>query len=388
MNPLASPLSTMKACSDDIRFMKMALACAAKGVGQTRPNPPVGAVVVDKDGNFLGKGYHHKAGGPHAEVNAITACGDTDLSGATLYVTLEPCSTTGRTPPCCDLIIRRHLKRVVIGCADPNPKHAGRGIDILRNAGVQVDFPLCQKLCEELIAPFASRMTRGRPHLTLKLAATLDGRIADRTGSSKWITGPAARTIVQRMRKTADAILVGSETALLDDPQLRCRLRGAAANAFRVVIDSRGRLPSGLRLLSDPYASQTIVATTPRGALALQKVLPKASSVRLWTFSPNAEGHVPLLPLLERLSEETDVMEVLCEGGGKLAGALMKEGLVDRLALFYAPLILGDNKARPVFDAIGALLPDALRLELESIRKIGPDFLTIFTRIKTKSVVQ
>lgn len=374
--------------SNDTRFMKAALACAAKGVGQTRPNPPVGAVVVGPDGTILGKGYHHKAGGPHAEVNAIAACGDADLSSATIYVTLEPCSTTGRTPPCCDLIIRRRLRRVVIGCTDPNPRHAGRGVDILRAAGIEVETAVCEDSCRDLIAPFACRMIRGLPHVTLKMASTLDGRIADRTGSSKWITGPAARAIVQRMRKAADAILVGTATASADDPQLRCRLRGAAGGAYRVVLDRQGDLSPRLRLFSDPYVSQTVVATTPVGAMRLSERLPKGTPVRIWAFGTDEKGHLPLRPLLQRLAAELDVMEVLCEGGGKLAGSLIREDLVDRLALFYAPLILGDNEARPVFDAIGALLSEAKRLEPESLRHVGPDILATFLRAKTETMVQ
>lgn len=355
-------------------FMRMAIREARKGVGMTRPNPPVGAVVVGADGTVLGRGYHHKAGGPHAEVNAVRDCGAADLSSATIYVTLEPCSTTGRTPPCTDLLVGRKLRRVVIGCTDPNPKHAGRGVGILRAAGMEVDAGVCEDECRELIAPFASTMLRHRPHLTLKLAMTLDGKIADRDGKSKWITGADSRGFVQRLRADADAILVGSGTVLADDPQLICRLRGRKAGAWRVVVDSRGRLPATARILTDEYAAQTLVATTEAGAAALAAKFPKDSAHSTWKLPSASDGHVDLAALFERLTSELGVMEVLCEGGGELAGALLRAGLVDRLVLFYAPVVLGDQSARPGFAGLDLPL-SAGRLSPASrkIRTFGDD---------------
>ncbi len=358
----------------DSLFMRMALREARKGVGMTRPNPPVGAVVVGADGTLLGRGYHHKAGGPHAEVNAVADCGAADLSSATVYVTLEPCSTTGRTPPCTDLLIRKKVRRVVIGCTDPNPRHAGRGVGILRAAGIAVDVGVCEADCRDLIAPFASTMLRRRPHLTLKLAMTLDGKIADRDGKSKWITGAASRGFVQRLRAEADAIVVGSGTVVADDPQLICRLRGRTPGAWRVAVDSRGRLPAGARILSDEFAAQTIVATTDAGAAALTARLPKEARHATWRLPLGDDGHADLGILLERLTSELGVMEVLCEGGGELAGALLRAGLVDRLVLFYAPVILGDASARPGFAGLDLPL-SAGRLKTVSrrIRTFGDD---------------
>ena len=355
-------------------FMRMAIREARKGVGMTRPNPPVGAVVVDADGTVLGRGYHHKAGGPHAEVNAVRDCGAADLSSATIYVTLEPCSTTGRTPPCTDLLIGKRLRRVVIGCTDPNPKHAGRGVGILRTAGIEVCVGVCEEDCRELIAPFASTMLRHRPHLTLKLAMTLDGKIADRNGKSKWITGPASRSFVQRLRAEADAILVGSGTVLADNPQLICRLRGRKAGAWRVVVDSRGRLPATTRILTDDYAAQTIVATTEAGAAALAAKLPKEAPNLTWKLPSASDGHVSLEALFGRLTAELGVMEVLCEGGGELAGSFLRAGLVDRLVLFYAPVVLGDRSARPGFAGLNLPL-SAGRLSIASrkVRFFGDD---------------
>ena len=368
----------MENLGKDRIFMRMAIREGRKGVGMTRPNPPVGAVVVDADGTVLGRGYHHKAGGPHAEVNAVRDCGAADLSSATIYVTPEPCSTTGRTPPCTNLLIGRKLHRVVIGCTDPNPKHAGRGVGILRAAGMEVDVGVCEDECRELIAPFASTMLRHRPHLTLKLAMTLDGKIADRDGKSKWITGSASRGFVQRLRAGADAILVGSGTVLADDPQLVCRLRGRKAGAWRVVVDSRGRLPATARILTDEYAAQTLVATTEAGAVALADRLPKDAPHSTWKLPSASDGHVDPKALIERLTAELGVMEVLCEGGGELAGSLLRAGLVDRLVLFYAPVVLGDRFARPGFAGLDLPL-SAGRLSPASrkVRSFGDDVAII-----------
>ncbi len=362
---------------DDIFFMRQAIRSARRGIGFTRPNPPVGAVVVGADGTILGYGHHNKAGGPHAEVNAVGECGEgADLASATIYVTLEPCSTTGRTPPCTDLLVAKKFRRVVVGCTDPNPKHAGRGVDILRAAGIQVDVGVCEEDCRELIVPFASAMIRKRPHATLKLALTLDGRIADRTGASKWISGAAARSHVQRLRRNADAILVGSGTVLADDPRLICHARGVVPNAWRVVVDSRGRLPASVCILADDYAGQTIVATTSAGAANLACRLPSGMRAEIWTMPVGPDGRVDLHVLLERLTAELGVMELLCEGGGELAGALLKAGLVDRLVLFYAPVILGDAAARPGFADVGALLPDGrLDIAASRFRSFGDDIV-------------
>ena len=359
-----------------VRMMRLAIAEARKGVGLTRPNPPVGAVVADADGRIIGRGYHHGAGLPHAEVNAIADCGDVDLSGATVAVTLEPCSTHGRTPPCTDLLISRGVRRVVIGAIDPNPKHAGRGIGLLKDAGIEVVTGVGERECKELIAPFASAMTRHRPHVTLKLAMTLDGRIADRNGTSKWITSAASRSFVQRLRKGADAIMVGSGTAIADNPSLLCKARGRAGRAWRVVADASGRIPASLALVTDQFADRTIIATTDDGAKRLSRTLPEGPSV--WTIGRADDGRIDLERLLERLTEEHDVMELLCEGGGKLAGSLLKGGFVDRLVLFYAPAIMGDDRASPAFSGVDNLLADSrLAVAARTIRTFGPDFAVV-----------
>lgn len=356
----------------EARFMRQALRLAARGEGHTRPNPPVGAVVV-REGRIIGRGYHRRAGLPHAEIEALDACSE-PAAGATLYVTLEPCSTAGRTPPCTERIVQEGLARVCIGCIDPNPRHAGRGIARLRRAGIAVETGLCETACRELIEPFARHILGRRPRVTLKLALTLDGRLADRERRSKWITGAPARAWVQQLRRRADAILVGAGTVLADDPELRCRLPGAGA-AWRVVVDGAGRLPADRRLFTDAYAAQTLVATTPAGAARLRKRLPPGSPVTLWTFRPDRNGRFSLALLLRRLAREMDVMHVLCEGGAQLAGALAKANLVDDYRLVYAPMILGDAAAPGAVEGTGWLLPAARRGRLTEIRRLGADLL-------------
>ena len=356
----------------DTRFMRQALRLAARGEGFTRPNPPVGAVVV-RDGRVIGRGYHRAAGLPHAEVEALNACRES-ARGATLYVTLEPCSTTGRTPPCTGRIVQEGLARVCIGCLDPNPRHAGRGITRLREAGIAVETGICETACRELIEPFTRHILDQRPMVTLKLALTLDGRLADRERRSKWITGETARAWVQRLRRRTDAIMVGAGTVLADDPELRCRLPGAGA-AWRVVVDGTGRLPAGRRLFTDAYAARTIVATTPEGAERLRQRLPAHSPVTLWSFNPDQTGGIPLDELLRHLAREKDVMHVLCEGGAQLAGALVKAHLVDECHLVYAPLMLGDADALGAFEGIGWLLPEARRGRISAVRRLGADLL-------------
>lgn len=361
----------------DIQFMREAVACARNGIGRTRPNPPVGAVVVSPDGRILGRGFHRKAGTPHAEVNAVADCGGANLSGATLYVTLEPCSTTGRTPPCTELITRSRIARVVVGCVDPNPKHAGRGVDILRDAGIKVDCGICEKECLSLIEPFASAMLRGRPWVTLKLAMSVDGRIADYTGASKWITGPESRDFVQQLRGEADGVIVGAGTVCADNPGLICRIPGSPSDAWRIVVDSSGRTPPDSRVFSDSDACRTVIATTSAGAERLGKYRSSGPSPVIWTLPEDSAGRTSLPEMLRRLTSELSIMHLLCEGGGELAASLMREGLADRLIAFHAPLILGSS-GLPSFALPEERIGDARRFRLEYTKVFGNDVMASY----------
>lgn len=333
--------------AQDEAFLRRAAELAARYVGRTAPNPPVGAVAV-RDGRILGEGAHQKAGEGHAEVNATAACAE-DPRGATLYVTLEPCSTTGRTPPCCDLIRRVGYARVVIGCLDPNPRHAGRGPTALREAGIAVDIAEgeTEALCRRLIEPFAKRIVTGLPWVRLKLAMTLDGAIADRTGGSRWITGAATRERVQAWRLRADAVMVGAGTVRADHPSLQPHLPEAPAKR-RILVD-RGR----------PIAAEDRDAMT-------------------WVATEDLGYDGSDLKGMLREVASRGVNEVLCEGGGRLAASLLEAGLVDELALFYAPKVLGDREARGGFAGGARMLGDAWHFALTGIETLGEDVLLTY----------
>lgn len=356
--------------AQDRRWMRRALALARLSEGETRPNPPVGAVVV-RDGRVLGKGRHRFAGGPHAEVEALDACGG-KAAGAALYVTLEPCCTHGRTPPCTDRILRERITRVVVGCHDENGCHCGKGLEILRAKGVEVVYGVCEREARELVTPFFRHVTTGLPFVTLKLALTMDGRIADRTSASQWITGEAARAEVQRMRRRADAVMVGAGTVAADDPSLLCRT-GGGGKLLRVVVDGRGLTPPAARVLTDAAAARTIVATV-RGADAGRAGAWAAHGARVWTFAPDKAAHVPLKRLLRRLGDE-GCLHVLCEGGGRLAGALHDAGLVDEYCFFYAPAVLGDGRGVSAVAGEGSLMSAMARMRCVELRRFGDDVM-------------
>ncbi len=319
--------------------MLRAIELARRGEGLTRPNPPVGAVLV-LDGQVVAEGWHERAGGPHAEVNCLESAGG-DLRRSTLHVTLEPCSTRGRTPPCTDLILRKGVGRVVVSVKDLNPRHAGRGLQILRDAGVEVVCGVCADAGRELIAPFEKFITTGMPYVTLKLASTLDGRIADRNGGSKWITGAEARERVQAMRRRADAIMVGAGTVRADDPSLLPR-PAEGRTPWRVVVGKN--IPSEARVLTDAAANRTLVC----------------------------EGS--LKTILKDLAGKHDVMHVLCEGGGRLAAEMLEERLVDAVAFFVAPRLMGAD-GLPNFARTGGLIGDAMNLKFLSMESLGNDIL-------------
>ena len=348
----------------DLKWMRQALALARRGEGLTRPNPPVGAVLV-KNGREIGQGWHRKAGGPHAEIYALRQAGKS-ARGATLYVTLEPCSTFGRTPPCTDAILRAGLGRIVVGTTDPNPQHAGRGLRLLRKAGLRVDVGACAGDAAALIAPFACRMLRRRPFITLKLGLSLDGRIADSTHSSRWITGPEAREMVQAMRRASDAIMVGAGTVRHDNPSLWPRPDGKR-NPWRIIVVRQGPLPLSAQVFTDEHVAQTIVAA-PRGwQPALARKIRQTGATVLELPSRR------FLPALAKELGKLGILRVLCEGGGILAGELIQAGLVDEMCVFLAPMLIGG----PV-GAMGTTewrLAQAPRFWPREFRPIGNDLL-------------
>ncbi len=359
----------------DRHWMKMALAEARRAEGRTRPNPPVGAVLV-RDGRLLAGGFHHAAGQPHAEVEALRAASE-PVCGATLYVTLEPCSTQGRTPPCTTAILAAGLRRVVVGALDPNPLHGGRGIALLREAGVEVSTGVLKREATDLIAPFTSWILLKRPWVALKMAQSLDGAIADAAGRSQWISAPPARAQVQEFRRRADAVLVGVGTVLADNPSLLCRHPDAAPTLFRLVVDSRGRAPLTARILNDGQAARTVMATTAACPPEIRDAW-QAAGARVWSLPADAQGRVDLDHLLERAGGE-GWLRLLCEGGATLAGALVQAGLVDELHLLIAPIVLGARSAS-TFGALPFALDAAPRFRLRSQRRLGPDLWVTATR--------
>lgn len=353
--------------------MRRALALARRGEGRTRPNPPVGAVVV-RAGRLLAKGFHACAGKPHAEAMALQMAGRS-AKGATLYVTLEPCCTQGRTPPCADAILRAGISRVVVAAIDRNPKHAGQGLAFLKAHGVKVDVGICENEAQAMLRPFFTWIGKGRPLVTLKLGMTMDGRISDAAGNSQWITSLPARRYVQALRRQADAVLVGVGTALADDPSLLPR-PALGRRPFRIIVDSKGRLPAKARVLTDGFQDRTILATT-RNCSSSIRAKWKSAGARVLVL-PAVRARVSLGALMERLGEE-GLLHVLCEGGGELAAGLVKENLVDDFFFFMAPKLLGAH-AIPAIGGAGWKLDYAPELQFRSVRKIGPDLLIYATR--------
>ncbi len=341
----------------DARFMVLALRLAERGLGQTWPNPAVGCVIV-KDGNIVGRGWTRPAGGAHAEVEALRRAGDRAL-GASAYVTLEPCAHYGRTPPCTMALIHAGVRRVVAATLCPDPRVDGRGVEQLRQAGIEVEIGLCQDQAEALNAGFFRRIQANRPLVTLKLATSLDGRIATRTGASQWITGEDARARAHRLRATHDAIMIGSGTALADDPSLTCRLPGLADRSpVRIVLDGRLRLPPQSRLATSAQIVPTWLFTRRNAASEPVAVL-HASGVEVIEVDADSSGQLDLAEVLAVLAAR-GITRLLVEGGATLAAALLRRRLVDRLVWFHAPLVIGGDGIAAVAPLGAEALTDAV----------------------------
>ena len=346
----------------DSAWMTSALAEAARGRGMVEPNPMVGAVVV-RDGELVSVGHHERFGGPHAEVNALARAGDR-ARGATLYVTLEPCCHHGKTPPCVDAILQAGVARVVAAHRDPFPRVAGGGIAQLRSSGVAVTVEVEGDAARRLNAPYLKRVLLGMPFVTAKWAMTLDGRTATRSGDSRWISNPESRALVHEVRSQMDAILIGTGTALADDPELTVRPPGSRTPA-RVVLDSQGRLPVASKLVQTARAVPVWVATTtdaPADRLAALESL----GCEILRFEP-ASGRVPVVPLLGELRRR-GVTNLLVEGGGSVLGSFLDAGQVDAVDVFVAPKIVGGAAGLSPAGGVGvALMAEAGSIDAPTI---------------------
>lgn len=353
--------------------MAHALRLAARGLGTTWPNPSVGCVIV-RNGLVLGRGTTQPGGRPHAERVALAQAGD--ARGATAYVTLEPCAHHGKTPPCAEALVAAGVARTVTALTDPDPRTAGRGHATLRAAGIEVTEGILSAEARRLTSGFLKRVTRGLPHVTLKLAATLDGRIATATGESRWITGPQARAHVHMLRMTHDAVLVGSGTARADDPELAVRGLGTARQPLRIVIDSRLSHSPGSRLGRTAREMPVWLLHTAAAPSGARKAW-EAAGARL-IECPETAGHVDL-PTAFRLLAEEGLTRILCEGGGSLAARLAANRLADDLALYSAGCLIGAD-GTPALGPLGlAALKDAPRLTLTETRTLGPDSFTLWS---------
>jgi diaminohydroxyphosphoribosylaminopyrimidine deaminase / 5-amino-6-(5-phosphoribosylamino)uracil reductase len=354
--------------SDDERWMDRALAEGARG--HTAPNPHVGAVIV-KDGVLVSVGHHERAGEAHAEIDALRAAGE-HARGATLYCTLEPCNHHGRTPPCTDAIIAAGIRRVVIGAGDPKKHVPTSGAARLAAAGIEVTLGVREREARALIADFTMLVTARRPLVELKAAITLDGRIATRTGSSKWITGEAARTEAHRLRDRADAVMVGVSTVLADDPQLDVR-HVVGRDPIRVILDTHLRTPAHARVIAHASKAPTWIAHGPSASIERRAALARAD-VELIESATSEDGRIALAPLLAELGRR-DVMRLLVEGGGAVHGALLAAGLADRMVVFVAPVVLGDRAGRPLAEVASPPedIAHAWRLDEVETERLGDD---------------
>ena len=353
----------------DKEYMQEALRIAANAKGRTSPNPLVGAVIV-KDGKIIAEGWHRQAGTPHAEIYALKMAGEL-AKGAILYVTLEPCSHFGRTPPCANAIVEAGIKKVVATMSDPNPKVAGRGFQILRDAGIEVEIGVCEEEARKLNEVFIKWVTTNKPFVTLKTAMSLDGKIATSTGQSKWITSEASRQRVHELRDIHDAIMVGIETVLKDNPMLTTRIPGGK-NPIRIIVDSNARTPLVSNVVTNHHQAKTIIAVTENAPAERVNAL-ENSGIEI-IFAGNGE-RVDLNILMNELAKR-EVTSVLLEGGGTLNFALLEAGLIDKVYAFIAPKIIGGRSALTSVEGNGfENLRDAINLKNITTEQIDSDIL-------------
>lgn len=355
---------------NDKEYMDLAIKLARAAEGQTSPNPQVGAVVV-KDGQIIGMGAHLKAGEPHAEVHAIRMAGE-KANGATLYVTLEPCSHFGKTPPCSNLVIESGIRKVFVASVDPNPLVGGAGIKKMRETGIEVDVGLLEEEASALNKVFFHYISTGLPYVTLKSAASLDGKIATVTGESKWITGEEARKDVHQFRHTHDAILVGVNTVIKDNPSLTTRLDTGGKNPIRVILDTRLRTPLEANIINDQAAETIIVTGTEANPERVEKFLGFGVEViKLETTK------IRIADMLKKLGDR-GITSLYVEGGAEVHGSFLKEKAFQRVITYIAPKLLGGKSAPTAYGGDGiAWLEDTVPLEIIDVKQIGKDIRII-----------
>ena len=360
--------------NQDYHFMARAIQLAKKGQYTTHPNPRVGC-IISKDNKIIGEGYHHRAGEAHAEVNALSACKQFS-HGATAYVTLEPCSHTGKTPPCANALIEAQLNRVVIAMKDPNPLVAGRGIKRLKEAGIKVDVGVLEEQARSLNSGFIKRMEKGLPWVRVKLAMSLDGRTAMASGESQWITGNEARQDVQKLRASADAVLTGVGTVLADNPSLNVRLSASELGirdeiikqAKRIILDTELKTPLDAKLLS--LEGETIIVTASQDEMLIRAF--RALGVNIIEMEKDESNHLPLEDILSQLAQQ-EINEIHVEAGATLCGALIQKKLVDEIILYVAPIFMGSD-AKGLLNLSGLeFMKDKIELSIKDVRAIGND---------------
>jgi len=351
-------------------YMKKALKLAGKARGRTSPNPMVGALVI-KDDEIVGKGFHPEAGKPHAEIYALQEAGE-QARQATMYVTLEPCNHHGRTPPCTEAIIEAGISRIFVGMEDPNPKVAGKGIARLRDAGLDVIVGILEEYCRQLNEAYIKYITTNTPFVTLKIAASMDGRIATHAGHSHWITNEKSRCYVHRLRDENDAILIGIGTLLQDNPKLTTRLpRKKGRNPYRIIVDSRLRTPLHANIFGEDAKEKLILVTGCKDHNEIK--LYRERTFRILQIPTDELGQLDLQILMEKLAK-LEIMSVLIEGGSEISGSSVDAGIIDKICFFYAPLLIGGRGATGMMGGQGInFIPEAQRVKNLKIKYFGTD---------------
>ncbi|WP_143315876.1 bifunctional diaminohydroxyphosphoribosylaminopyrimidine deaminase/5-amino-6-(5-phosphoribosylamino)uracil reductase RibD [Clostridium sp. HBUAS56017] len=354
----------------DEKYMEMALSLAKEGSGLVSPNPMVGAVIV-KEGRVISKGYHKMYGGNHAEVEAFNST-DEDVEGATMYVTLEPCSHYGKTPPCADLIIKKKIAKVIIGTLDPNPLVSGNGVKKLKDAGIEVRVGVLEDECKKVNEIFMKYISEKTPFVLMKTAMSLDGKISTYTGESRWISGEESRKQVHRLRGKYSAIMVGVNTVIQDDPELTCRIEGGK-NPIRIILDSNLKIPVNSKVVQSAKDVKTIVVATKKARIQDGIILEKKGINILLTNEVN--GRVDLRELVKKLGEQ-NIDSILLEGGATLNFSALQEGIVDKVQIYVAPMLLGGEMSKSIVGGKGVEhLKDAFRLKNLTSKSIGKDIL-------------